>query len=1357
MVVLLLIASALGPAVIVTAAPTLPEDTVVKGTLSAPSERHDYNFTAQPGEWTLVASNQYAGSGTLRHGLRTNITNSNPFVYVNIGDHSNTRGAGVIAINGYDLTAPTDYTISERQGTYTPSYALQLRRGMTTISRSSQTIPGDLGPEGVVVGYEINLLKRDTLDLRLRVPPEWTYNYHFSMMLFSPTARYHQFDGQGGTHPVAVSMAGENREQALTYLAMDPGIYCIVLLNEGTIDQVQYELEVGLNGLRLNNGDMDEETLTDVNKEDYYSFRPPLDAWSAAVVKLRGDVDFPVTHSLHWPTPDSNNIAYDTVSDADPVGIVAMNGYEFSNTSMYYSRELYDDRGEDVSFTIQFAATTAVLPPGNATTGGNLTSSDLFVLYEIDLEESETVDIRLQVADYNYDYDLGLYVFPPGDKYYSISGELPDYASGPLAWSRAGKNTEQDAVFTCPRAGVYAIAIVNFAERDDIPFTIEVVVQGKALADDSPHAGDLNAQNTQDLFQFVADRGSWNVVGSRVTSEDGFLTHSLHSTALDTNPIEEVEVGWLPEPRDRPRDYVLQPMGLLAVDGNELSFNTRYYVRQQVVEGSPLYVLELENTPRNLIAADDVISANFRDGEFLQTFTIDLQPHESLDVRVGPSENYTYPYELGLYVLEPGSLHQSVGPEGGAAAMAAPGGSRNPSLVFVAEEAGTHLVVVANLGPMTGLDYELTYAVDGFPAATGGLSEGRLDPDNDQDGYRFNVPTGDWTVVVVRLPEAEPAASLEASIRWPSLDSVALVSAVLTEEDPVAAFLINGGEVPVQGSRTHFVDIRASVPDERTLSYQVHVSRSRGIIIGGTQNMTENEIGALYTQSLAKGSTVDLALRAPPEYTYAYDLGLYVFSSAHTYLSTHSMELGPQAWSRDGPQTEQEVVVTSRTNANLAVLVLNHGQLDPVSFNLTATVDGRLITEPARGYVDEHNQNEHYRFNASANRWNALAARFLSGDMGSFDLKLLSNGLSTNPVVTDTVDETYPTGVIAINGWEFDEPTKDMYANISYRSGYSAFVVHAVTDFTDFGAIGRMESDAFGEDHIIYIYQVSLTVGDHLEIQVDYDEGNWSSDVVLDLLVFEPMQSLGSSPINTMTLRVVQGIREKKGEGTLIANKTGTYAFVLVNRGPLGPMGFELGIYRRSVVNEAPQYPVILKVESSEREIKIEWAPNQEADFEKYEIYLSESASDPGNRIDTITTQSLAKYTIERLDPDHTYYVSIVVYDTEGLYTPSVPKKVSTKELPIWAEPIVLIIIAVVIAAVVAIILIDRGIRWQKAKAAAAPAMAPGAEAPGAEVETEGLEVEAAPAREARPARAVDEGTQERAEAIDFMKEMMGD
>jgi len=1338
----------------VAGAPDIFADAVYRGALDSTNPRDDYNFTAPGDQWTLLGANNYQGTGAFRHGLRTDITSKNPIIYATVGSLKDTRSAGVIAINGYDIGTATDFTVSEELAQYSPSYALQMRTGMVVLSRVSQTRSDQLGADGVVAGYQINLQKRDTLDLRLRVPPEWTYNYHFTLLLFSPVGRYHQFEGQGGTQPVAVSDAGENSEQALTYLVTEPGTYLIALLNMGVPDNVKYELEVGLNGKQLLDGNLDEETLTKVNLEDYYRFDAPAGSWSAAVVKARGEVDREFTHSLHWPTADSNTIAKDVLTDASPVGILAINGRGLgAGSTTYYVREMYERGGTEVPFTVQFAHPTGTLPTTNGSVPGTLSAGDIFRLWEIDLQASQTVDFRLRVDDYNYDHDLGLYVFPPGEKYYSISGELPDYASEPIAWSRAGLNTEQNTVFTGTVTGTYAVVVVNFAPRDDIPFTLDVTIQGRALADDLPVRGDLNEYNREDLFQFLARANEWNLVGSRLTSEDGALWHRLHTTALDTNPLREEAVGWHQAPGGKRGELAEVPVGLLAVDGPRLTPSTSYFVREEVEAGSPRYAVELENSPTALSAAFDNLTFAFGASEFLHAYTVDLALRDTIDLRVAPPREWTYAYDLGVFVFSPGALYRNPGTEGDVAAMAVPGEGRDPSLVYTATQAGEHLVVVANLGAMEELEYQLTYAVNGFPSSDFRLNTGVLDEDNREDALRFDASASTYTMVVVRLPENAPAATVTASIRWPTVDSVALSTLTLTPKDRVGAFVIDGDSLPT-GSLRHYLHLRADVPEGRTVSYQVQFARSGGPVSGGTHNLTDDDIGALWTPTLPEGSTVDLGLRVPPGYTYSYDLGLYLFAPDATYMSTTDPEAGPRGVSENGPGTEQEVVFTSRRTGEYAVAVLNLDVLTDLGYNLSAVVNGRPLTAPARAYVDDYNRNEHYRFTAESNTWNVIASAYVSG-MGGHHLKLLTTGLSTNPVAMVGVDADDRAGVIAVNGWELDNPSQNMFINVSRATGRSHFVVQAVTSPVEFGAIGHVESGQFGPDAVVYVFLVDLTVSDHLEVQLAYDQGNWSSDVNVELLIFEPVEAFSTAAVGSIGLKVTEGRTLIDGQGEFLAERTGTYAFALVNKGALGPLGFSLGLYRRSVVDQPPMYPAVLKVERSSDSLTVHWAPNQEANFDRYEIWLSDSFESKGKKVDVITTQSLGKYTITNLDPGHKYWVIVETYNTAGLSTESNPWATSTKEQEWLERPIFWVVVAVIAIPIIFIVATNTIIKRQRSSRAVASEAS--AEVAAGAPADEGVEVETIEAERPRPRPPAAGEVDDRQEAIDFAREMMGD
>ena len=170
-----------------------------------------------------------------------------------------------------------------------------------------------------------------------------------------------------------------------------------------------------------------------------------------------------------------------------------------------------------------------------------------------------------------------------------------------------------------------------------------------------------------------------------------------------------------------------------------------------------------------------------------------------------------------------------------------------------------------------------------------------------------------------------------------------------TEDEPVGAFIINGRALP-PGSARHFVHVEASVPDDRALEYQVQIGTDRGTVPNGVHNMSTSEVGALYSQLLNEDQTIDLSLKAPPDYTYAHELGLYLFGPDMTYMTTWDPEAGPRASSRYGPGTEQEIVYTasrSETFAIIAATVIDTSMLPADSCSDWAT-RSKTVTSRSR-------------------------------------------------------------------------------------------------------------------------------------------------------------------------------------------------------------------------------------------------------------------------------------------------------------------------------------------------------------------------------------------------------------------------
>jgi len=94
-----------------------------------------------------------------------------------------------------------------------------------------------------------------------------------------------------------------------------------------------------------------------------------------------------------------------------------------------------------------------------------------------------------------------------------------------------------------------------------------------------------------------------------------------------------------------------------------------------------------------------------------------------------------------------------------------------------------------------------------------------------------------------------------------------------------------------------------------------------------------------------------------------------------------------------------------------------------------------------------------------------------------------------------------------------------------------------------------------------------------------------------------------------------------------------------------------------------PPTAVVLNppTEITENSMKLSWTESIDADFKNYTIYQSNTAGSLGTPIYAITTKSTTSYTVKGLTADTTYYFTIRVYDTGGLFADS--NQVSAKTL----------------------------------------------------------------------------------------------
>jgi hypothetical protein len=82
----------------------------------------------------------------------------------------------------------------------------------------------------------------------------------------------------------------------------------------------------------------------------------------------------------------------------------------------------------------------------------------------------------------------------------------------------------------------------------------------------------------------------------------------------------------------------------------------------------------------------------------------------------------------------------------------------------------------------------------------------------------------------------------------------------------------------------------------------------------------------------------------------------------------------------------------------------------------------------------------------------------------------------------------------------------------------------------------------------------------------------------------------------------------------------------------------------------------------TQNSMKLVWTQNTEADFAGYEIYQSTTSGTVGTKIYTIADRLITSYTVTELSADTTYYFTVRVVDTAGLFADSVQEIGRTTE-----------------------------------------------------------------------------------------------
>jgi hypothetical protein len=1284
------------PAVPVGAA-VLVDDSPILGGLSSGTPREDHSFNVTVLGWATVGTLVYeqAGNvGDLRAELRQNSTGGAVLASDIVGNYNQNHGLAVLAVDGRTLGGSDTFWVSEQLRNQAPSYAVEFENSPTPILTTPYVDFASTGTNGVIQTYEVALSRHDTIEVTLIVPQTYTYRYHLQLLLFggSVTPFYTAF-GPDAAGPSAISQAPENTEQHLRFIAPADGFYLLVVGNALDLSDVPYTLVATVNGLVIG----DESPLQNI-QDEYYAdagvafANNPAD-WAFVGVRL-DDVPLgrAIQATLHSPTFDSNVLALEPLStNAVKSGIIAVNGY--SGTVGPFSLVNYHWGSPAIAattFTTELDQGVPEFFEADQPQALPLLAGEIVRGFQVFLNASETLELHAGVDPlFTYPYELDLFAFAPTGTYYSGSGTG---TAGPFASARSGVSRPQDLTFTAPVTGFYGMAVLSLNSTYDVPLEITVTIQGRTLAPGQPRVGALPDANPSDSFQFNVGTQRWGVVASRITTPSGSYTQRLLANGFDTTPV-----AW-----DNVSDAAAGvPYGFEVVNGYRLASPSDYYLQLARLTGSAGYTVEFDSAPSTIPALNVSYPSTVPAGELVQGYEIHLNTKDTVDFRLRVPTSYTYPYTLKMFIFSPENLYYSLGGNGAPKQSGNSSGAANTEqdLVLTAPVTGYYLLAVVNLGQLSATPFAIDVTVNGQPIFPSTKGTGELTASNKVDFFGFSAFPSGFTVAGVK-PLAVPSGtwSLAHSLHGPTVDSLALATDRVTTLGGEGIVVIDG--FGLAGNTSFFLSETGSITGSGRLQYEVDVQTSftslaaASQVVSGTLLSTSHFTG--YTLRLDAGQTLDMRLQRAEGYSYAFDLGLYLFSPGLGNASV-SGEGGarPVSSSNNGPISEQDGMFTASRTATYLILVVNRGLPMTINFTLKLGLDGWPLTEDLRpeGDLNGYNVGDQYRFDAAQGAWSAVGLRWTEGPAGVRG-GLHTQGLNTVPVATVDTSTASMAAVLPIfSPAGAANSTSTMFFNATLVPGPQVRFARYMVDYNGQPAvwpnadIGSTHAFNISGTGFLALHVLQLEQGDWVDVRAFVSTSYTKTKDIRIALYAQPR---APNLVQTEALAWSTNAAGLAQNLTYQADAPGNYLLIVTNLGPVDTVPYQLSVERHTFRGSPPARANVTIVSADKTQFVVQWSQSDEADFLHYEVWINfgptlDGAVHYSTLSERTNTTELVKLPTFR--PGQTWWVIVGVVDTEDHSTWSDPRGV-TLQAEAWYENLTIQVFIAAGAAIAAIVIL---------------------------------------------------------------------
>lgn len=907
-------------------------------------------------------------------------------------------------------------------------------------------------------------------------------------------------------------------------------------------------------------------------------------------------------HLMIYDNPNYiSPLAYGEAYPNNDVAFIVVDGHLLGSNATYYPQVYHSTQGHSFAIEMEngsLGAVPEIVP--STVRGGNFTSEEVFDSYQIYLEEDVVYDAWLNVPA-GYNFDMFMICQDLESDNYSFGSVSPVAGIDERVIFATNRTGYCALVVTNPVGGASSYLLgVNYYEEDD--GALAYLLRGWGTA------------TSRELVMDV-DTSHFAVIGVKSVSH---LSNNGYSLDMYDNPNY---VSSLAHTESYP-DY---DFSFVAVDGNRLMTPTTYYPKVNNMAPNYAYHLEIENG--SLAGVQDLIfgvpmPGTFTSGELLDAYQIQLQT------------GFTYDLTLSVPVGGDFDLYAACGSivtdQDSVASNSTVAGA-DERLILATTESAHCLILAVNKFSDSGA---YTVTVNAYPEDTGIGTHLAYGPSSaSSEELAMEVIPDHYGLVAVKSVSHLSTFSYNLDLYDNPNYVSSLASTQSYPDDDVAFLTMDGHGLP--SSTTFYPRVmHAAYGFEFNLEVENGTTSGIGDIDVGTQqsgSFSPAEIVDGFQVNLSIGVSYNISLYVPS----GFDYDLYLVRGQ--YRSEEDFDAG--SVTRVAGADEYIVYVPAINGTYLIVVT---SPLSGSSLYTLAVSTADLSVINADIVLSDPNPTESDMIQVGVTVRNLGSLNITSANLRFFD---------NDPAYNDQIGSTQPVSNLVVGSsiyYEVDWDTTNLAGN------HSIYAVLSNIDPPDaFGgnnmAIRSVEvlptpqnekpttnivSPLPGEE-IVGEYLIQGTAGDTdgtvQYVQVKIDTGAWN--------LANGTTSWNYSWNTTFHTNGPHLIFARSFDGLVFSNVT-SVGITVNNTG--------------GVVNEPPEAVSLgPPTNITDHSMRLTWSQNNDSDFAMYELYESETSGVLGAQIASITDMLMTWQFAAGLNESTTYYFTVRVVDTGGLFNDS--------------------------------------------------------------------------------------------------------